>query len=113
MAIGGVDVVDFAKKAFDRIGHVHLKDVNLSKSKTVLAREESIMSGVQKGLFTPLGSGDVPIAEVVRTLESYGYQGWYVIEQDCAITGDLPVEGDGPVKMISKSMEFLRSLALN
>jgi hypothetical protein len=36
-----------------------------------------------------------------------------VIEQDCAITGELPVEGDGPVKMISKSMEYLRSLALN
>jgi inosose dehydratase len=113
MAIGGVDVVDFAKKAFARVGHVHLKDVNLSKSKSVLARQESIMSGVQKGLFTPLGSGDVPIADVIRTLESAGYQGWYVIEQDCAITGDLPASGDGPVKMISKSMEFLKSLALN
>jgi len=113
MAIGGVDVVDFAKKAFDRVGHVHLKDVNLSKSKSVLAKQESIMSGVQKGLFTPLGSGDVPIADVIRTLESAGYQGWYVIEQDCAITGDLPATGDGPVKMISKSMEYLKSLALN
>ena len=67
---------------------------------------------VQKGLFTPLGSGDVPIAEIIRTLEDAGYQGWYVIEQDCAITGDLPVSGDGPVKMIGKSMEFLKSLAL-
>ena len=34
----------------------------------------------------------------LRTLEGAGYQGWYVIEQDCAITGDLPATGDGPVK---------------
>jgi inosose dehydratase len=91
---------------------VHLKDVNLSKSKSVLARQESIMSGVQKGLFTPLGQGDVPIADVIRTLESKGYQGWYVIEQDCAITGSVPQEGKGPVEMISQSMEYLRSLAI-
>ena len=113
MAIGGVDVVEFAKKAHARVGHVHLKDVNLSKSKPVLARQESIMTGVQKGLFTPLGSGDVPIAEVIKVLEGAGYQGWYVIEQDCAITGEMPADGDGPVKMISKSMEFLKSLQLN
>ncbi|MEY4380022.1 MAG: hypothetical protein RLZZ378_425 [Actinomycetota bacterium] len=113
MAIGGVDVVEFAKKAHARVGHVHLKDVNLSKAKPVLARQESIMTGVQKGLFTPLGSGDVPIAEVIKVLEGAGYQGWYVIEQDCAITGEMPADGDGPVKMISKSMEYLKSLQLN
>lgn len=112
MAIGGVDVVDFAKKAIERVGHVHLKDVNLSKSHSVLSRQETIMSGVQKGLFTPLGQGDVPIADVIRTLESNGYQGWYVIEQDCAITGSIPPEGKGPVEMITQSMEYLKSLAL-
>jgi inosose dehydratase len=112
MAIGGVDVVEFAKKASDRVGHVHLKDVNLAKSESVLSRRESIMSGVQNGLFTPLGSGDVPIAEVIKVLEESGYQGWYVIEQDCAITGEVPVNGDGPVKMISKSLDYLNSLDL-
>ena len=82
----------------------NLKDVNLDKSESVLSRRESIMSGVQNGLFTPLGSGDVPIAEVIKVLEEAGYQGWYVIEQDCAITGDLPAEGAGPALMMSKSM---------
>ena len=112
MAIGGVDVIEFAKKASDRVGHVHLKDVNLAKSESVLSRRESIMSGVQNGLFTPLGSGDVPIAEVIKVLEESGYQGWYVIEQDCAITGEVPSIGDGPVKMISKSLDYLNSLDL-
>lgn len=113
MAIGGVDIVEFAKNAADRVGHVHLKDVNLSKAAPVLAREESIMAGVQKGLFTPLGSGDVPIAQVIEVLEGAGYQGWYVIEQDCAITGELPAEGSGPALMMSKSMDYLKSLAIS
>ena len=112
MAIGGVDIVEFAKNAADRVGHVHLKDVDLSKAAPVLARKESIMAGVQKGLFTPLGSGDVPIAQVINVLESAGYQGWYVIEQDCAITGELPAEGAGPALMMTKSMDFLKSLAI-
>ncbi|NBQ35717.1 MAG: inosose dehydratase [Actinobacteria bacterium] len=113
MAIGGVDIVEFAKNAADRVGHVHLKDVDLSKAAPVLAREESIMAGVQKGLFTPLGSGDVPIAQVIEVLEGAGYQGWYVIEQDCAITGELPAEGSGPALMMSKSMDYLKSLAIS
>jgi inosose dehydratase len=112
MAIGGVDIVEFAKNAADRVGHVHLKDVDLSKATPVLARQESIMAGVQKGLFTPLGSGDVPIAQVINVLEGAGYQGWYVIEQDCAITGDLPPEGAGPALMMNKSMDYLKSLAI-
>ncbi len=112
MAIGGVDIVEFARNAADRVGHVHLKDVDLSKAAPVLARKESIMAGVQKGLFTPLGSGDVPIAQVIGVLESAGYQGWYVIEQDCAITGELPAEGAGPALMMNKSMDYLKSLAI-
>jgi len=112
MAIGGVDIVEFAKNAADRVGHVHLKDVDLSKAAPVLARKESIMAGVQKGLFTPLGAGDVPIAQVIEVLEGAGYQGWYVIEQDCAITGELPAEGAGPALMMSKSMDYLKSLAI-
>ena len=79
MAIGGTDPVAFAQQAFDRVGHVHLKDVNLSLVPPVLAREKSLMAATQEGLFTPLGQGDVDIAGVVEALESRGYDGWYVI----------------------------------
>ena len=112
LAIGGVDVVEFAKKAFDRVGHVHLKDVDLSKAPSVLDRSKSIMEGVQSGLFTPLGKGDVPIAELVTYLEGRGYQGWYVIEQDLAITGEIPSEGQGPIALVSESLAYLRSIPI-
>ena len=108
MAIGGQDPVEFAKMAFDRVGHVHLKDVDLSLVPPVLAREKSLMAATQEGLFTPLGQGDVDIAGVVEALESRGYDGWYVIEQDTAITDGLPAEGEGPIEQVVTSLDYLR-----
>lgn len=110
MAIGGQDPVEFAKAAYDRVGHVHLKDVDLSLVPEVLAREKTLMAATQEGLFTPLGQGDVDIAGVVEVLESHGYDGWYVIEQDTAITDGLPPEGSGPVEQVVTSMDYLRDV---
>jgi inosose dehydratase len=107
MAIGGVDPVAFAAAAFERVGHVHLKDVRLDMVAPVLSREVTLMAATQKGLFTPLGQGDVDIAGVVRTLEAAGYQGWYVIEQDTAITDGLPPEGQGPISQVRTSLQYL------
>jgi inosose dehydratase len=110
MTIGGQDTVEFAKKYASRVGHVHLKDVNMKSVPPVLARQQSIMEGVQKGLFTPLGQGDVPILETILALESAGYQGWYVIEQDVAITGEMPGIGDGPITGMKQSVDYLHKV---
>jgi inosose dehydratase len=110
MTIGGQDTVEFAKKYASRVGHVHLKDVNMKSVPPVLARQQSIMEGVQKGLFTPLGQGDVPILETILALESAGYQGWYVIEQDVAITGDMPGLGEGPISGMKQSVDYLHNV---
>lgn len=109
LAIGGTDPVAFAKEAFDRVGHVHLKDVDLSKVGPLMRREQSIMEAVQGGLFTPLGQGDVDISGVVEALESRGYQSWYIIEQDTALTDGLPPEGSGPITEVTASLDFLKS----
>ena len=107
LAIGGTDPVAFAKEAFDRVGHVHLKDVDLSKVGPLVRRERSIMQSVQDGLFTPLGQGDVDIAGVVEALESRGYDGLYIIEQDTALTDGLPAEGEGPLVEVTTSLDYL------
>lgn len=108
LAIGGTDPVAFAREAFDRVGHVHLKDVDLSKVDSLMRRERSIMESVQDGLFTPLGQGDVDISGVIEELEGRGYQGWYIIEQDTALTDGLPAEGEGPITEVVTSLGFLR-----
>ncbi|MBK9740756.1 MAG: TIM barrel protein [Actinobacteria bacterium] len=108
LAIGGVDPVAFAVEAFERVGHVHLKDVRLDMVPAVMSRDVTLMQATQGGLFTPLGEGDVDIAGVVQALEARGYQGWYVIEQDTAITDGLPAEGEGPVDQVRLSLDYLR-----
>lgn len=110
LAIGGVDPVAFAKESIDRVGHVHLKDVRLDMVPQVMSREVTLMQATQAGLFTPLGQGDVDIAGVVEALESAGYRGWYVIEQDTAITGEVPADGEGPVDQVRTSLDYLRDV---
>ena len=66
------------------------------------------MAATQAGLFTPLGQGDVDIAGVVETLEAAGYRGWYVIEQDTAITGRrCRPTGEGPVDQVRPPCDYL------
>jgi inosose dehydratase len=65
------------------------------------------MKATQAGLFTPLGQGSVDILGVVEALEAQGYQGWYVIEQDTAITDGMPAIGEGPLLQVTESMKYL------
>jgi len=110
LAIGGIDPVQFARDAVDRVGHVHLKDVSMALAPAVLRREMSLMAATRAGLFTPLGQGDVDIAGVVQALESAGYRGTYVIEQDTALTEGAPGPGEGPVVEVASSLSYLRDV---
>ena len=110
MQIGGMDPLEFIDIAFDRIRHVHLKDVVMDLAAPVLAGEHSIMDGVQAGMFCNLGRGDVPIGEIVSRLEARGYDQWYVLEQDAAITSGLPEVGAGPVLDVLASIEYLKGI---
>lgn len=110
LLIGGTDPLDFATRYFDRIRHVHLKDVHLDIAAPVFTTEKTIMEGVQSGMFCNLGDGDVPIAEVIIALETAGYDQWYVLEQDAALTDGMPPAGQGPLLDVQASIEYLRSV---
>jgi inosose dehydratase len=111
LMIGGTDPVDFARQNGARIVHVHLKDVDASLAARVRAGELSLVEATQRGLFKPLGEGDARIAEVLRALDDVGYEHWLVLEQDTAITGPEPPDGDGPVLDVERSIEYLTTLA--
>ena len=109
--IGGADPVAVAEQHADRVGLVHIKDVDKEISDRFRAGEFDWMGAIQHGLFPSAGSGDAPIAATVRTLEESGYAGWYVLEQDVALTDGEPPIGQGPVHGVRKSIEYLKSLA--
>lgn len=110
LAIGGIDPVQFAKDAVERVGHVHLKDVRLDMVPAVLKREVPLKAATQAGLFTQLGQGDVDIAGVIQALEAANYRGSYVIEQDTAIAGGVPAEGQGPGQEVRSSLTYLQDV---
>lgn len=110
MLIGGMDPMEFIDVAFDRIRHVHLKDVVMDLAAPVFAGDQSIMEGVQAGMFCNLGRGDVPIRDIVNALEARGYDQWYVLEQDAAITSGEPEAGAGPLLDVLASIEYLRGI---
>jgi len=68
------------------------------------------MQAVQAGIFPPVGQGDLQIDTVITSLERQGYRDWYVLEQDIAITGEEPADGEGPIKEIGISLEYLNGL---
>jgi inosose dehydratase len=104
--IGGTDPVWFAREHADRVGLVHLKDVNTEIGKRRLSGEITTRQGVDMGLFPPLGHGDVPLKETILAMETAGYTGWYVHEQDTAIV-EIPAAGAGPVEDLRVSIDYL------
>jgi inosose dehydratase len=110
LTIGGADVVRIAREQRDRVGIVHLKDVDGAAMARERSGELDLMAATQAGLFPSLGDGIVPLAEVIEILESSGYDGWYVMETDVALTDGEPPVGDGPVRGVERSLAFLRSL---
>jgi inosose dehydratase len=111
LLIGGTDPLDFVRRHGARIVHVHLKDVDAALAARVRAGELSLVEATQLGLFKPLGQGDAGIKEILRALDDVGYERWLVLEQDTAITGPEPPDGDGPVLDVERSIEYLTRLA--
>ena len=107
--LGGADPVEVAKVARDRVLHVHLKDVDAAKADRVRNGEVPFRQAVIDGLFVPLGEGGVDIAGVIAALESDGYRGWYVLEQDVSLRSDPP-PGSGPKADAIDSVAYLRGL---
>lgn len=110
LVIGGMQPLELLDRAADRVAHVHLKDVNLAVAAQVSAGTSSYIDAVHAGLYTPLGAGDLDIAAIVSALTEVGYRGWYVLEQDSALS-DEPASGTGPIDDVRRSLEFLDRVA--
>ena len=110
MLIGGTDPVKFARENFSRIDHFHVKDVKMIIAKRFLAGEITLMEATRDGVFCAAGDGDVKLAEAIGVMESNGYEGWYVLEQDMAIVGDQPRDSKISTAGVRRSIGFLATL---
>ena len=100
-AYGGGDPVGFVARHAERIGYVHLKDVDpivLARSRK---RRLSFTDALKEFVFCEIGQGGANIPGTVQTLRDAGYTGWLVLEQDTC-------SGDS-TKTARANREFLRA----
>ncbi|WP_174183977.1 TIM barrel protein [Nocardia barduliensis] len=110
LLVGGADPVRLARRHARRIGHIHLKDVSGPLADQVRGGKLEYSEAVRRGLYVPLGAGDVDIAALVHTMRSAGYRGWYVLEQDAALrTSDSTAKPSGDT---ARSLRYLADIAL-
>ncbi|MET8651003.1 TIM barrel protein [Nocardia aurea] len=108
LLVGGTDPVLLARGYSDRIGHIHLKDVRLALVDEIRSGRIEYSDAVRRGLYAPLGAGDVDIAALVRVMRSAGYRGWYVIEQDTVL--DTGASAEIPSGDMRVSLDYLSAV---
>lgn len=107
LAAAGADPAAIVAANPERVRHVHLKDVDSDMASRVSAGTLPFGEAVREGMFRPLGQGDVDIRGIVSSLESAGYMGWYVLEQDVMLPGEP--NGEGPLGDVRTCLAYLTS----
>jgi len=108
LLIGGTDPAELTRQAPERVAHTHFKDVNDQIAAQVRSGRLTYTEGVRRGMYRPLGRGDVDFAAIVSHLRDRDYDGWYVLEQDTILTEEP--RGEGPVSEVRESAGYLRAL---
>jgi inosose dehydratase len=108
LLIGGTDPAELTRQAPERIAHTHLKDVDDTIAGKVRAGRLTYTEAVKVGMYRPLGSGDVDVESILKTLRENDYPGWYVLEQDTILTEEPA--GEGPVADVRISADYVRGL---
>lgn len=78
----GEDPLYILEKYFNRIKHVHFKDVRKSIRDDIMSGKESFLSGVKKGMFTVPGDGCIDFKPIMKFLTDHDYNGWIVVEAE-------------------------------
>ena len=84
----GQDALEQLKHFRDRIGHVHLKDRKTQDDMTCV----------------PIGTGCIPIGDIISDLSGSGYQGWFTVEQFGSrnMLEDSKTSYDNIIRLITK-----------
>lgn len=88
LAVAGGDPVQGLRDWRERVGVVHLKDTRMDVLAQVRDERADMISAWRRGLFCALGDGDVDLAGFCAEMQTTGYDGWVVIEQDRVLEGN-------------------------
>jgi inosose dehydratase len=102
LAYGGGDNLEMLAGYGNRIGYVHIKDLDQSILEQAKTHGWSFAQALKSYIFAPLGEGAARIPDVIEKLRLADYDGWLVIEQDTT-----PVD---PTETARKNREYLEGL---
>jgi inosose dehydratase len=82
LLFSGEDPMYILEKYYDRIKHVHFKDVREAIAAEVRAGKESFLNSVKRGVFTVPGDGVTDFQPIMQYLKERQYPGWIVVEAE-------------------------------
>lgn len=106
-AYGGANPVEILRRWGDRVGYVHLKDVNPTALRQARARQLDYEAGIREGVFCPLGQGQVDFDAVFDLLRGNHYNGWLIVEQDILADATGAHPGPTPLEAARVSRKFI------
>jgi len=98
------DALGYMSRAWDRIGYMHLKNVDGAVRAQVLSGGLHPADASAAGAMCPLPDGVVDIAAVMRFLDARHYAGPIVVEQD---PSENPA--DSPLELAARNLRFLEA----
>lgn len=99
------DVLNYMDRVWDRIGFIHLKNVDPVVRARVLDGSLGVNASFGQGVMAPLADGAVDIGAVMRRLLHKGYDGHVIVEQDPSQDGLTD-----PADLARTNLVFLQSV---
>ncbi|MFS0821526.1 myo-inosose-2 dehydratase [Bacillus sp. 1P02SD] len=82
LVFSGESHLEVLERHFDRIKHVHLKDVRTDVAQKVREDKLSFLTAVREGVFTVPGDGSIDFRPVFQLLSERNYKGWMLVEAE-------------------------------
>lgn len=102
---GGGDPTELVHDHFDRIKHVHLKDLRAPIVEEAARRGLSFGDAIRAGVFTVPGDGTIDFPAFLGALAQRGYTGWLVVEAE-----QDPAKAH-PLEYAKRARAYLRDVA--
>ncbi|MFS1512586.1 myo-inosose-2 dehydratase [Chengkuizengella sp. SCS-71B] len=101
---GGADPYEVLVKHYDRVKHIHFKDIRREVLDEVREEKISFKNSIAKNVFTVPGDGVIDFEPIFSLLLNRNYNGWAILEaeQDPAVKN--------PVFYAQKSKEYIKDL---
>lgn len=96
--------IDVLREHFQRIKHVHLKDIRREVLNQTREQALSFLTAVKAGVFTVPGDGCIDFQPILELLKANAYHGWLVVE------AEQDPEKAPPLEYAKKARKYLRGI---